>query len=273
MKSFALLINNKNKQMKQIITFLLITVCLSSANAKPKKVKKGETKTETNVAVLNDTLEFKSKIDTVSYFIGMQIGADMVKNGANDINPVALGKGLSDALKATTPKIDPQIAMIYAQTYFGEKQAIKKAEEEAKTKKIMDDMTANPNIKTTASGLKYEILKDSVGPKPSATDIVTVHYTGTLLSGKVFDSSVGGEPAKFPLNQVIPGWTEGVQLMSIGAKYKFYVPGKLAYGEQGVQQAGIGPNETLIFDVELLSIEKPAPQVPQVPSNIKIQEQ
>lgn len=259
---------------KQFIAALFIAmICFVSAEAKPKKAKKSKTAADATVAVVKDTVEFKNKLDTVSYFIGMQIGADMVKNGASDINSVVLEKGLADALKGALPKIDPQIAMMYAQTFFTEKQALKKAIEDAKAKKILDDMAANPNIKTTASGLKYEILKDTAGAKPSSTDIVTVHYTGTLLSGKVFDSSVGGEPAKFPLNQVIPGWTEGVQLMSVGSKYKFYVPGKLAYGEQGVPQAGIGPNETLVFEVELFKIEKPAPQVPQAPSNMKIEEQ
>lgn len=258
--------------MKQIITLCLTVVMFLSFGAPAAKKEKKSKKTVDALLVVKDTIEFKNKIDTVSYFIGMQIGNDMIKNGAFDINPDVLEKGLADALKSTAPKINPQIAMSFAQNYFAEKQAIKKAADEAKTKKILDDIARNPNVKTTASGLQYEILKDTVGAKPSATDIVTVHYTGTLLSGKIFDSSVGGEPVKFPLNQVIPGWTEGLQLMSVGAKYKFYVPGKLAYGEQGVQQAGIGPNETLVFDVELLSIEKPAPQVPSVPGNIKIQE-
>lgn len=110
------------------------------------------------------------------------------------------------------------------------------------------------NIKTTASGLQYEVLTEGKGKKPTASDNVTVHYKGTTIDGKEFDSSYGrGEPTSFPLNQVIPGWTEGVQLMSEGSKYKFYIPSNLAYGEQGAGGT-IGPNETLIFEVELIKI-------------------
>ncbi|MDP2901932.1 MAG: FKBP-type peptidyl-prolyl cis-trans isomerase [Methylovulum sp.] len=112
------------------------------------------------------------------------------------------------------------------------------------------------NIVTTASGLQYEIITPGTGNKsPSATDSVTVHYKGTTLDGEEFDSSYGrGEPATFPLNRVIPGWTEGVQLMKEGAKYRFYIPSGLAYGEYGAGRS-IGPNAALIFDVELLKIQ------------------
>ncbi len=108
------------------------------------------------------------------------------------------------------------------------------------------------NIITTASGLQYQILKQGEGSSPTATDSVTVHYEGTTLDGTVFDSSYKrGSPATFPLNRVIAGWTEGVQLMNIGAKYRFYIPSHLAYGQRGAG-ADIGPNSTLIFDVELI---------------------
>lgn len=256
-----------------IAAFALLTMT-TMAEAKSKCCKK-KVKCKANEvsSKIIDSVSLSNKIDTISYFLGMQIGADMERNGASDINPDALKQGLSDALKKSASKVDMQTGMVYAQSYFMEKQAIKKAAEEAVAKKFFDDLAANPNIKTTASGLRYEVVKDTVGEKPLATDKVTVHYTGTLVNGKVFDSSEGGEPVTFPLNQVIKGWTEGVQLMSIGAKYKFYIPGNLAYGEQGVPQAGIGPNETLIFDVELLKIEKPAPQLQQAPSNIKIEQQ
>lgn len=109
--------------------------------------------------------------------------------------------------------------------------------------------------------MQYEVISEGTGPKPTLSDVVKVDYIGTLLDGTEFDSSIKrGEPATFPLNGVIPGWSEGLQLMTVGSKYKLYIPGKLAYGAQGQQQAGIGPNETLVFEVELKSIEKQQPQ-------------
>jgi len=141
------------------------------------------------------------------------------------------------------------------------RQVAKMKDEADKNQKEGDAFLAKnkdkPGVKVTASGLQYEVVKQGTGPKPKATDIVKVDYTGTKIDGTKFDSSVDrGQPATFPLNQVVPGWTEGLQLMPVGSEYKFYIPGKLAYGERGPAQ--IGPNATLVFSVKLISIEPPA---------------
>jgi FKBP-type peptidyl-prolyl cis-trans isomerase len=141
---------------KQIFLALFMIFAFATAEAKPKKPKKVAPVVDSAVAVIKNDIEFKTNIDTVSYFIGMQIGTDMQKNGVNDINAAALQKGLTDALNNIAPKIDPQIAMMYAQAYFGQKQAAKKAAEEAKAKAFFESLASNPNIKTTASGLKYD---------------------------------------------------------------------------------------------------------------------
>ncbi|MBF0620700.1 MAG: FKBP-type peptidyl-prolyl cis-trans isomerase [Magnetococcales bacterium] len=120
----------------------------------------------------------------------------------------------------------------------------------------LEENAKKEGVTVTDSGLQYEVLIEGDGAKPKATDTVKVHYAGTLTDGKEFDSSYKrGQPISFPLNRVIAGWTEGLQLMSVGSKYRLTIPGDLAYGSSGVPQAGIGPNATLIFDVELLGIE------------------
>ena len=122
-------------------------------------------------------------------------------------------------------------------------------------REFLEENAKNDSVTQTESGLQYMVLKEGTGAKPGPTDNVTVHYTGRLLDGTVFDSSVDGEPATFPLNRVIPGWTEGLQLMSEGAKYRLFIPSELAYGENGAGDK-ILPNSTLIFDVELIKVEK-----------------
>jgi len=140
-------------------------------------------------------------------------------------------------------------------TMFSMANANSPAENKAAGAAFLAENAKKANIVTTASGLQYEILTPGTGTvSPSATDNVTVHYKGTTIDGKEFDSSYSrGEPTSFPLNRVIPGWTEGVQLMTVGAKYRFYIPSELAYGEQNA--GPIEPNSTLIFDVELIKIQ------------------
>jgi FKBP-type peptidyl-prolyl cis-trans isomerase FkpA len=130
----------------------------------------------------------------------------------------------------------------------------------AKEQEFFAENGKKTGVITTASGLQYEVLKTGTGPKPGAEDVVTVHYTGSFLNGEVFDSSIErGEPTELQLNAVIPGWTEGIQLMNVGSSYKLYIPSSLAYGAEGAGGV-IGPNETLVFEVELLATGKASAQ-------------
>lgn len=169
-------------------------------------------------------------------------------------------QGITDTLRGHS-KLTEEEVMETLKTYgeevktAAEKQMKEKAAKaEAEAKVFLEKNAKTEGVTVTESGLQYSVITKAEGPKPKAVDTVTVHYVGTLVDGKVFDSSVErGQPATFPLNRVIPGWTEGLQLMSVGEKYKFVIPADLAYGEQGA--GSIPPGATLIFDVELLDIK------------------
>lgn len=197
-----------------------------------------------------------------SYAVGVEIGRSLTAIG-DDVDHAALQRGLTEALADTKLAMsDEDMEKIKAST-LQTLQAKRMKEMQAKAgtasdsgRKFLEDNGRKPGVITTPSGLQYEVLKAATGERPRTTDTVTVHYHGTLINGEVFDSSVErGQPASFPLDRVIPGWTEGVQLMTVGSKYKFTIPSNLAYGEQG-SGGKIGPNETLVFEVELLGIEK-----------------
>lgn len=203
----------------------------------------------------------KNQIDSVSYLLGVAIATN-ISNDLNEGNTELILKGMRDKLTGQQELIsDPTNQLL--NSYFQKKQQEKKQQEEqlgqlakAEGEKFLQENRKNKKIKVTASGLQYEILKEGKGEKPTETSQVKVHYHGTTIDGKVFDSSVDrGEPIVFGLNQVIKGWTEGVQLMPIGSKFKFYIPQELAYGENSPSPA-IKPYSTLIFEVELLGIEK-----------------
>ncbi len=197
----------------------------------------------------------------VSYSIGTMIAGNLKQQGV-PVDLAELTKGISDVLEGKKPRLD-QAQVQGVMMAFQQKQM--KAQEEkaaAGAGKNKEEGAAflakngkEEGVVTTKSGLQYKILKKGEGAKPGATDKVKVHYHGTLLDGKVFDSSVDrGEPISFPLDGVIKGWTEGVQLMPVGSKFKFFIPSELAYGDRGAG-GDIGPGATLIFEVELLAIE------------------
>ncbi len=198
--------------------------------------------------------------DKASYAIGARIGSNM-KRDRFDLNPDLVAEGMKDALNNRKLRMELKEITTILMKLQEQKQAAmkKKRDSQQVTNKKEGEkfLAANKNKKgviTTPSGLQYEVIKEGDGPKPTAADNVKVHYKGTLLDGEVFDSSYDrGEPISFPLNGVIPGWTEGLQLMKVGSKYRFFIPSNLAYGERGAG-AVIGPNATLIFEVELLGI-------------------
>jgi FKBP-type peptidyl-prolyl cis-trans isomerase FkpA len=200
--------------------------------------------------------------DRASYIIGFNIGRTFKTNDIQ-ANPDLVLKGLRDGLAGETGLLTPEEMQSTMQALQQQVQTAQAAKQKALGDKnktegaaFLEKNKARAGVKTTASGLQYEVLKEGTGPTPKATDTVTVNYKGTLMDGTTFDSSYDrGQPATFVLNQVIPGWTEGVQLMKPGAKYKFYIPSSLAYGEQAPPQ--IGPNAPLVFEVELLSIGQP----------------
>ncbi len=203
-----------------------------------------------------------SESQMFSYILGTQIGTYSKKNELG-VNLELFAKGLDDMVKGGELAMSQAEINIFMASQ--QQKAQKKAQAEIMAKGTENIRTGlaflgankkKPGVKETASGLQYKVITQGEGAKPKATDKVKVHYSGTLIDGKEFDSSYKrNQPAEFGLNQVIKGWTEGVQLMNVGSKYEFYIPSGLAYGPSG--PADIGPNQTLIFTVELLDITTP----------------
>lgn len=234
---------------KAILT-LSIATFVFTANAQTKKAPAKKPATPT-AAVAPKPL---TQLDSASYSFGMKIAQGLKSDGVTSLNYELLSKAMKDVFtdKPLTVNDDDAGKTIgqFLQKISKQKYAV--AEEAGK--KFLEENKKNSKITTLPSGLQYEVITMGTGEKPKATDEVTVHYRGTLIDGKQFDSSYDrNEPLKLPLNNVIPGWTEGVQLMPVGSKFKFYIPYELGYGERGAGQ-DIPPYSTLIFDIELVKI-------------------
>ena len=226
-------------------TLTTLAIGLTGCNSKPATVAINDKSPET---------------DQVAYSLGYMMASGGIKEGVPNLNLKAFEKGFSDGYdgdekkRALTEEQMQKVLEAYQQKR--QEEMVKEVEAKAKTNKEAGEKWLAENktkegVQTTASGLQYKVITEGTGKKPKATDTVTVHYEGKTIDGKVFDSSYErGEPVQFPLNQVIKGWTEGVQLMSEGSKYELYIPSELAYGEAG--NPNIEPNSVLIFTVELL---------------------
>ena len=200
-----------------------------------------------------DTVD--TSMEDISYSLGVLMATNIKAQNIENLDIQALTKGMTDILLELQPKYSPEECNQIFSTYMTAKQAFEFEEIKLRGDEFLVENANRPEVTVTESGLQYEVLKDTIGPKPASTDRVTVHYTGTLLDGTVFDSSVErGEPATFNVGQLIQGWTEGLQLMSVGSKYKMYIPYDLAYGSRGAGNR-IPPYSVIVFEVELLGIE------------------
>ncbi len=238
--------------MRIVTLCLLALLMVSVATAQTKKPTK-QTQPPTTTQVKSQTT---TKMDSVSYSLGVLVAQNLKQQGLDAVDATSFANGLEAALKGDSLKIDVNTANETVQQYMQAQQSKKFEKNISEGKKFLEENAKRPGVTTLPSGLQYEVLKAGTGPKPTADDQVTVHYTGTLLDGTVFDSSVErGEPATFGVTQVIPGWVEALQLMPVGSKWKLYIPYDLAYGERAAGPT-IGPYSTLIFEVELLEINK-----------------
>jgi len=225
---------------KSLLSLGLATVVLFSSCSNDKSAGDGKLSNEK---------------DSVSYALGMWAGSIMKKSGLAELNEELYLNAVKENLAGTETKMKQEDASAYLQTYFGKLEQKKGEGNLAEGRKFLEANKTKAGIVTTASGLQYEVISEGKGVNPKAESTVTVNYKGTLIDGTVFDSSYErGQPATFPLNQVIRGWTEGIPLMKVGAKYKFYIPSELGYGPSA--QGKIKANSVLIFEVELLEVAK-----------------
>jgi len=219
-------------EMKKIILSLILIVGITNINAQ----------------------NLNTEMEKVSYSLGVNVAKSVKNQGLTSIDSEAIAQAFTDVFEGNELKISEQESNIILQDYFGKLAKEAQSANVEAGQKFLAENAKRDGVTKTSTGLQYEVLAEGSGDSPKETDQVTVHYHGTLIDGTVFDSSVErGQPATFPVNGVIPGWVEALQLMKPGAKYKLFIPSNLAYGEKGAG-GSIGPNATLIFEVELISV-------------------
>ena len=204
---------------------------------------------------IREEIDLAGEKERTSYAFGMTVGGDLQDTGI-EIDYTAFAEGLRDGMEGGYTRLDRDDALEIVQNAFESAMLRQSAELREKEIAFLAQNAAREDVHVTESGLQYQVLEEGNGPKPLATDTVKVHYEGAMIDGNVFDSSYPqGQPEEIPLDMVIPGWAEGIQLMNVGSKYLIYIPSNLAYGERGAGQI-IPPYSTLVFTIELLDIVK-----------------
>lgn len=234
--------------MKLLTPIIAACIVLASCSSGKKTANEG------------NTTKLNNLTDSVSYALGVLYGNGLKDQGFEDINTDIMAAVMTQAIKGEIADsaflIEKQACNGIVNNYFVKKQEMVAAKNLADGEAFLAKNKTEKGVVTTASGLQYKVLKEGTGATPTPSSSVTVHYTGKLIDGRVFDSSVErGEPISFAVGGVIAGWTEGLQLMKEGAKYMFYIPANLAYGSRGAQGSIIGPNAALIFEVELIKVD------------------
>ena len=236
-----------------LFTASLAVVLLSACNDGQSQ---SNNESDMNKDIENKNIVLKTDLDTVSYAWGVNLGSYMISQSYDEINYDALIKALDDVLNNRGLIINDEKARVILQEYSQKLMSKKGEKHRIESKKFLEENKAKDGVITLPSGLQYSVMTEGTGPKPASTDKVSVHYHGTIIDGTVFDSSVDrGEPAEFGVTQVIKGWTEALQLMPVGSKWKLFIPADLAYGDNPRPGGAIEPGMALIFEVELLAIK------------------
>ncbi|MBA4166814.1 MAG: FKBP-type peptidyl-prolyl cis-trans isomerase [Chitinophagaceae bacterium] len=239
--------------MKNITLCLLFSIVAIASFAQTSKPKASAKKPA--AATKAAPAQLKTPLDSFSYAVGLSMAGFYKEQGVRNINTALIMKALND-VKNGKPALDESQTNSCIVTYMTSMKSEKAAGNKTEGKAFLDSNKSKPGVTTLPSGLQYMVIKEGTGPKPALTDKVKVHYEGSLLNGKIFDSSIQrGEPIELNVNGVIAGWTEALQLMPVGSKWKLFIPSDLAYGDNGAG-ADIKPGATLLFDVELLEIVK-----------------
>jgi len=241
----------------KLLLVCLLTIGIMSTSFGQKKKDKEKAKVVSNESV---GVKLESQLDTVSYCLGVLFGGSLTQNGFSEVKTKMMAYGIDEFLAKKVLLFDQAKANEIVGKYVMDARKSKGDKNLKEGQAFLEKNKLEPGVVTLTNGLQYRILKEGTGPKPDSVAKVTVHYHGTLIDGKVFDSSIGKEPVQLSVNGVIEGWKQALPLMSVGSKWRLFIPSNLAYGENPRPGGPIEANMALIFDVELISIDKDQPE-------------